>query len=112
MHVIAHYQIADPAAFRAPGAAPVPDRPAHWRLIASVPARDGSACFDLWWADSAEALEQLLRPAVGHAGRVECHEVDEENAMGLAGPSVTIIRVAEPRRPHGAGRLSDPPGRP
>jgi len=94
MHVIAHQRIRDPDGFRALAEQPPPSRPGHWRLIASAPTRDGSACFSLWWADSAEALQCYLLDAVGGAGAVECHEVDEEGAMGLAEAPLTVIRVA------------------
>jgi hypothetical protein len=94
VHVIAHQRITDPAGYRAMAERPTPGRPPHWRLITSVPTRDGSACFSLWWADSAEALECYLRNAVGAAGHVECHEVDEDSAVGLAETPLTVIRVA------------------
>ena len=61
MHVIAHHRIADPERFAALAEAPAPDRPAHWRLVACAPVRGGSACFSLWWADSAADLERFLR---------------------------------------------------
>jgi hypothetical protein len=93
MHVIAHHRIADPGRFAALAEEPIPDRPPHWRLVAFAPTRDGSACFSLWWADSAEALGRFLRRAAGGAGSVECHEVDEENAMGLAAEPVTLIHL-------------------
>ncbi len=109
MHVIAHHQIHDPRLFSALAEEPNPGRPPHWRLIASAPTRDGSACFSLWWADSAGALEVFLRRSLGAAGSVECHEVDEENAMGLGGGPVTVIRVPRPRAegPGGDGHLLD-----
>jgi hypothetical protein len=94
VYVIACYRITDFNAFRARSAGPLRDRPPHWRLISALPTRDGSAWFSLWWADSAEALQRVLARATGIAGSVECHEVDEENALGLAEAPVTIIRVA------------------
>ncbi|HEU4697547.1 MAG TPA: hypothetical protein VFS40_00045, partial [Gemmatimonadales bacterium] len=87
-----HQRIADPDVFRALAEEPMPARPAHWRLIAFAPTRDGAACFSLWWADGAEALRRCLERALGAAGPLECHEVDEENAMGLAGAGM-ILRV-------------------
>jgi hypothetical protein len=93
VHVIAHHRIGDPQRFSALAEEPIPDRPPHWRLIASAPTRDGSACFSLWWADSAEALRSFLHRTAGAAGSVECHEVDEENAMGLERETVTVIRI-------------------
>lgn len=98
MHVLVHQRITDPRRFRARAEGPIPGRPAHWRLITSVPTRDGSACFSLWWADSADALGRWLERALGAAGPLECHEVDEENAMGLGSETATIIRI-----------LADPP---
>ena len=83
MYVIAHHRIADPMRFLTMAEEPSPDRPLHWRLIATAPTRDGSACFSLWWADSADALQRFLDQRVSTAGSVECHEVDEENALGL-----------------------------
>lgn len=106
VHVIAHHRIADPSRFSALAEQPIADRPPHWRLIAFAPVRDGSACFSLWWADSAEALRRFLHRMAGDAGSVECHEVDEENAMGLAGAPVTVIRVP------GGAHLSDRPPAP
>lgn len=98
MHVLVHQRITDPERFQAQAEAPGPGRPPHWRLIASVPTRDGSACFSLWWTDSAEALRDWLERARGAAGPLECHEVDEDNALGLGGVGATIIRIlAEPR---------------
>ena len=102
MHVIAHHRIDDPGRFSALAEEPIPDRPAHWQLIASAPTRDGSACFSLWWADSAEELQRFLHRTAGAAGTVECHEVDEENAMGLGRGAVTVIRV--PDDAHLSGR--------
>jgi len=102
IHVIAHHRIEDPKRFSALAEEPLPDRPPHWRLVASAPTRDGSACFCLWWADSAEALQRVLQRATGAAGTVECHEVDEENAMGLGRDAVTVIRV--PAEAHLSGR--------
>ena len=93
MHVMVHQRIIDPDAFRARAEEPIPDRPAHWRLIASAPTRDGSACFSLWRADSAEALQRCLEQARGSAGPLECHEVDEDDAMRLGGATATIIRI-------------------
>ena len=93
MYVIAHHRITDPGRFAALAEQPIPDRPPHWRLVASAPTRDGSACFSLWWADSAEALRRFLQRTAGLAGSVECHEVDEENAMGLATEPVTLIHL-------------------
>ena len=93
MHVVVHQRIADPEGFRALAEEPMADRPAHWRLITFAPTRDGSACFSLWWADSAEALRRCLERALGAAGPLECHEVDEENAMGLVGRAATIVRI-------------------
>jgi hypothetical protein len=83
MHVIAHYRITDPDAFRLRSEEPVRDRPPHWRLVLSAPVVGGSSCFDLWWTDSATALERVLRRSLGSAGSVECLRVDEENALGL-----------------------------
>lgn len=94
MYVIAHHRILDPVRFRALAEAPVADRPAHWRLISAAPTRDGAACFSLWWADSAAALERVLARAADGAGSVECHEVDEEDALGLDERPVVLIRVA------------------
>lgn len=93
MHVIVHQRITDPESFQARAEVPIPGRPAHWRLITAAPTRDGSACFSLWWADSAAALRSWLERAHGSAGPLECHEVDEENAMGLGGVTATVIRV-------------------
>ena len=112
MHVIAHHRIKDPKLFSALAEEPTPDRPQHWRLIASAPTRDGSACFSLWWADSAPALEDFLGRSVGPAASVECHEVDEENAMGLAGGPVTVIRVPRGERSRGGGDLLEFPPAP
>lgn len=105
MHVIAHHRLNDPKRFSALAEEPIPDRPPHWRLITSAPTRDGSACFCLWWADSAEALQHFLHRTAGAAGSVECHEVDEENAMGLARGPVTVIRVPRADRPRGDAHL-------
>ncbi len=110
MHVIAHHRIADPERFAALAEAPAPDRPAHWRLVACAPVRGGSACFSLWWADSAADLERFLRRTAGAAGSVECHEVDEENAMGLAAGPVTLISPFPP--PAGAVISPYPGSRP
>jgi hypothetical protein len=95
IHVIAHHRIDDPGGFSALAEEPIPDRPPHWRLVACAPTRDGSACFSLWWTDSAEQLERFLQRSLGAAGRIECHEVDEENAMGLRRGAVTVIRVPD-----------------
>lgn len=105
MFVVAHYQIADPDGFRARTEGPIRDRPAHWRLVTFAPARDGRTCYALWWADSAEALTRLLRGALGGHGSVECHEVDEEGALGLAETPVTVIRVPRPDPPVPNARL-------
>jgi hypothetical protein len=94
MYVIAHHRILDPVRFRALAEAPVADRPVHWRLVSAAPTRDGAACFSLWWADSAAALQRVLARAAGDAGSVECHEVDEEDALGLDERPVVLIRVA------------------
>lgn len=97
VHVIVHQRITDPQRYRDRAGEPIAGRPAHWRLISSAPTRDGSACFSLWWADSADALQRCLEPALGAAGPLDCHEVDEENAMGLQEGGATIIRIlAEP----------------
>ncbi len=101
MHVLVHQRITDPERYRERAGQPIPGRPAHWRLIGQAPTRDGAACFSLWWADSAEALRRWVEGAFGAAGPVECHEVDEENAMGLGDPGTTIIRVLA-KRPAGA----------
>jgi hypothetical protein len=93
VHVIAHHRIDDPRRFSALAEEPIPERPPHWRLVASAPTRDGSACFSLWWADSVEELQRFLHQTTGEAGTVECHEVDDENAMGLGRGAVTVIRV-------------------
>ena len=93
MHVIAHHRITDPEAFRARAERPGPARPAHWRLIAAAPTRDGTACFSLWWADSAPALQRVLAAWVGAAGSVECHEVDDDDALGLATTPATVVAV-------------------
>jgi hypothetical protein len=95
MHVIAHHRIDDPTSFSALAEQPMPDRPPHWRLVASAPTRDGSACFSLWRVDSAEALERFLQRTTGAVATVECHEVDEENAMGLRRGAVTVFRVSD-----------------
>jgi hypothetical protein len=94
MHVVAHYQIADQAGFRARMEEPFPGRPPHWRLICAAPTRDGSACFCLWWADSAEALRGFLQRAVGDTSTVRCHDVDEANAMGLESALATTFRLS------------------
>ena len=94
MYVIAHHRIVDPVRFRALAAAPVVDRPPHWRLISAAPTRDGGACFSLWWADSAAALQPVLARAAGDAGSVACYEVDEDDALGLEERPVVVVRVA------------------
>ena len=93
MYVIAHHRIADPDRFRALAAAPVVDRPAHWRLISAAPTRDGESCFSLWWADSAAALEPVLARAAGDASSVVCYEVDEDDALGLERRPLVVVRV-------------------
>jgi hypothetical protein len=109
MHVIVHQRITDPDRFRVLTEEPTPDRPAHWRLITCAPTRDGSACFSLWWADSAEALRHCLLRAIGAAGPLECHEVDDDNAMGLAERAVTLVHVALRERLRGDDFLPAPP---
>jgi hypothetical protein len=112
MHVIVHQRISDPEELRALSSEPIPDRPPHWRLITSAPTRDGSACFSLWWADSAEALQRCLGRALGAAGPLECHEVDEENAMGLPGWGATMIYLQPDAGVRGEillPRVSEPP---
>lgn len=94
MYIVACYRIFDSEAFRARTQGPLRDRPLHWRLISALPTRDGRACFSLWWADSVEALQRVLARAAGSAGSVECHEVDDDNAMGLVETPVTVIHVA------------------
>jgi hypothetical protein len=120
VHVIAHHRIADPAAFRARAEGPGPERPVHWRLIAAAPTRDGTACFSLWWADSAEGLQRVLATWAGAAGSVECHEVDDDDALGLptidATPAaaVAVLRLAgRPDRAAGRGLThhAGPPAR-
>jgi hypothetical protein len=83
-HVIAHHRVGDLAGFLEWTGEPVAGRPLHWRLILSAPARGGQTCFCLWWADSADALERFLRRTLGDVSDVECYEVDEEQALGLA----------------------------
>ncbi|HEU4563650.1 MAG TPA: hypothetical protein VFS05_03335 [Gemmatimonadaceae bacterium] len=114
MHVIAHHHITDSVAFRARTAEPAPGRPAHWRLIAAAPTRDGSACFSLWWADSAEALQRVLAAAMGPAGSVECHEVDDDDALGLPTTPISVIRLVAVDRAarDGAERRTRRPARP
>ena len=94
MYVIAHHRIVDPTRFRALAAAPLVDRPAHWRLISAAPTRDGELCFSLWWADSAAALQRVLTRAAGDAGSVMCYEVDEDDALGLDGRPAIVVRLA------------------
>ena len=112
IHVIAHHRIGDPRRFAALAEEPTPDRPSHWRLVAFAPTRDGSACFSLWWADSAEELERFLRRTAGAAASVECHEVDEENAMGLRAEPVTVIHVPFPPLPRAVASAYPPRSRP
>ncbi|HEU4754800.1 MAG TPA: hypothetical protein VFU47_16955 [Armatimonadota bacterium] len=76
MYVVVHHRISDSDGFRALAEQPIPDRPLHWRLITFAPTRDGSACFSLWWADSADALRECLLGWVGGADSLDCHEVD------------------------------------
>jgi hypothetical protein len=111
MYVIAHHRIVDPARFRALAAAPVVGRPAHWRLISAAPTRDGAACFSLWWADSAAALQPVLARAVGDAGSVVCYDVDEDDALGLEGKPIVVVRVAPPWRAKDGGAGSRHPTR-
>jgi hypothetical protein len=111
MHVIAHHRITDGDAFRARAAEPCPDRPAHWRLIAAAPTRDGTACFSLWWADSADALQRVLAAALGPAGSVACHEVDDDDALGLPTADATRVVVVHPAAGRAAGRGSNAPCR-
>ena len=96
MYVIAHHRIVDPARFRALAAAPVVDRPRHWRLISAAPTRDGGSCFSLWWADSASALEPVLARAAGGAGSVVCYDVDEDDALGLDRKPIVVVRLSAP----------------
>jgi hypothetical protein len=93
MHVVAHHRITDPIGFNQRAEEPVSGRPLHWRLILCLPARDGSACFCLWWSDSPESLRRFLERTLGDVCTVECHEVDEEDALGLAGPAGLRLRL-------------------
>jgi hypothetical protein len=102
MHVMAHHTIKDLDGFQRWTEEPVPGRPAHWRLILSAPVRDGSACFCLWWTDSAELLRRFLDRTLGDVAPAECLEVDEENALGLArfaGPAVRLMATGTERHP-------------
>lgn len=93
MHVIAYHHITDQEGFQRWAEEPVAGRPPHWRLILSAPTRDGSASFGLWWADSAAALQRFLDRATGDVSVVECHEVDDENALGLTGRPGVLIQL-------------------
>ena len=103
MHVMALYHISDSAGFRAIAEEPFPGRPAHWRLVSSAPTRDGSTCFALWWADSADALQLVLHRAVGNTARVDCYEIDDDGALGIERTPLTIIRMTQPEQ---AGRTA------
>jgi hypothetical protein len=97
-HVIAHHRVGDRAGFLRWTGEPAAGRPPHWRLILSAPTADGAACFALWWADSAAALQQFLQRTLGDVGPVECHEIDVENALGLenlALPAAACIRLQQ-----------------
>lgn len=110
MHVIAYRRLTDPGAFRTRAEEPPTGRPPHSRLICSAPARDGTVCFSLWWADSAEALQDVLGRVVGSSGTVECHEVDEAEALGLEAWSARLAWT-KPRFFSGSdrhGRLQHP----
>ena len=91
MYVIAHHQITDIERFRRWSEEPVAGRPLHWRMIVSAPNRAGTLCFSIWRVDSAEALQRFLERSLGDAAIPVCHEVDEDNAMGLHQSAATPV---------------------
>lgn len=97
MYVVVQHRITDPRAFKVLNERPQPSRPAHWRLLHSLPSRDGAMCICLWETDSVETLRRFTERAYAGVSVCECFEVDQANALGLMARPFTLAQIVAPR---------------
>jgi hypothetical protein len=97
MYVVIYHRITDPRGFKSLNERPQPSRPAHWRLLHSLPSLEGAMCSCLWEADSLEAIRTFTERAYAGVSVCECFEVDHANALGLMARPFTLAQIVAPR---------------
>lgn len=83
MYIVVHHRISDPERFFAAAQQGLANLPQGLVVHQVSPAKGSRSATCLWEADSIEAVQNFLEPAVGEVSENTYYEVDEPNAIGL-----------------------------